>query len=61
MSSSVASVSERLGGSRHPHHGQWPCRETGGHMKINLPVFKDEETKDAVMYQSWHWDVTVYH
>ena len=30
-------------------------------MKINLPVFKDEETKDAVTYQSWHWDVTVYH
>ena len=37
------------------------CRETGGHMKINLPVFKDEDTKDAVMYQSWCWDITVYH
>ena len=25
-------------------------------MKINLPVFKDEDTKDAVTYQSWRWD-----
>ena len=30
-------------------------------MKINLLVFKDEDTKDAVTYQSWHWDLTVYH
>ena len=30
-------------------------------MKINLPVFKDEDTKDAVTYQSWCWDLTVYH
>ena len=30
-------------------------------MKINLPVFKDEDTKDFITYQSWHWDVTVYH
>ena len=35
--------------------------EPGGHLKINLPVFKDEDTKDAIMYQSWHWDLTVYH
>ena len=21
---------------------------------------KDEDTKDAIMYQSWHWDLTVY-
>ena len=27
------------------------------HMKINLPIFKDE---DAVTYQSWRWDLTVY-
>ena len=26
-------------------------------MKINLPIFKD---KDAVTYQSWRWDLTVY-
>ena len=30
-------------------------------MKINLPVFKDEDKKDAVTYQSWHWDKMVYH
>ena len=59
-SSSVASVSERLGVSRHPHHGWWPHRETGGHVKINLLVFKDEDTKDAITYQSWCWDITVY-
>ena len=29
-------------------------------MKINLPVFKDEDTKDAITYQSWHCDLTVY-
>ena len=29
-------------------------------MKINLLVFKDEDTKDAIMYQSWHQDLTVY-
>ena len=26
-------------------------------MKINLPVFKDE---DAVTYQSWRWDLTMH-
>ena len=30
-------------------------------MKINLPIFKDEDTKDAITYQSWRWDLTVYH
>ena len=29
-------------------------------MKINLPVFKDEDSKDTVTYQSWRWDLTVY-
>ena len=29
-------------------------------MKINLPVFKDEDAKDAVTYQSWRWDLKVY-
>ena len=47
-SSSVSSLSEGLGGFRHPHHGQWPHREPEGHMTINLPVFNDEDTKDAV-------------
>ena len=30
-------------------------------MKINLPTLKDEDAKDAVTYQSWRWDLTVYH
>ena len=36
----------------------WPSvlQESRGHMKINLPVFKDENTKDAVTYQSWCWN-----
>ena len=29
-------------------------------MKINLPIFKDEDAKDAVTHQSWRWDLTVY-
>ena len=29
-------------------------------MKINLPIYKDEDTKDAVTYQSWRGDLTVY-
>ena len=56
-SSSVSSMSGRWGGLRYPHHGRYPCWEPGGHMKINLPVFKDEDTKDAVTYQSWHCDL----
>ena len=29
-------------------------------MKINLPIFKDVDTKDAGTYQSWRWDLTMY-
>ena len=29
-------------------------------MKINLPIFTDENAKDAVTYQSWRWDLTVH-
>ena len=29
-------------------------------MKINLPIFKNKDAKDAVTYQSWRWDLTVY-
>ena len=54
-------MSERLGGFSHPCHGRHPLREPGGHIKINLQVFKDEDTKYAITYQSWHWDLTVYH
>ena len=30
-------------------------------MNINLPVFKDKDTKDAVTYQSWYWELAMYH
>ena len=30
------------------------------HMKINLPIIKDEDAKDALTYQSWRWDLMVY-
>ena len=29
-------------------------------MKINVPIFKDKDAKDAVTYQSWRWDLTMY-
>ena len=45
--SSVSSQSDRSEGSWHSQHGRW-CRETGAHMKINLPIFKDEDAKDVV-------------
>ena len=60
-SSWVSLRSKTLGGSRHPCHGQQPHQESRGHMKINLPVFKDEDTKDTITYQSWQWDLTMYH
>ena len=34
-------------------------KRKGAHMKINLPVFKDDDAKDAVTYLSWKWDLTV--
>ena len=35
--------------------------EARAHMKINLPIFKDEDAKDTMTYQSWRWDLMVYH
>ena len=29
-------------------------------MKINLPIFKDEDTKDALTYQSWRWQPVIH-
>ena len=57
--SSMSSISDRLEGSWHSWHGR-QCGEVGAHVKINLRVFKDEDAKDAVTYQSWRWDLTVY-
>ena len=59
-SSSMSSRSDRSRGSRHQQQG-WCCQEPGGHMKINLPIFKNDNKKDAITYQSWHWDIMVYH
>ena len=52
----MSSMSDRSEGSQH----SWCGRQHRGHMKINLPVFKDKDAKDAVTYQSWRWDLTVY-
>ena len=59
MASSMSSRSDRSDGSQHSQRGRWHW-EDGAHMKINLPVFKDEDAKDAVTYQSWRWDLMVY-
>ena len=56
--SSVSSQSDCLDGSRHSRWGRRHWEKS--HMKINLPIFKDEDTKDAVTYQSWRWNLTVY-
>ena len=29
-------------------------------MKVYLPIFKDEKTKDAVTYHSWWWDIAIF-
>ena len=57
---SLMSLSDRSKGSRHSQQGRWHW-EAGAHMKINLPVFRDKDAKDAVTYQSWMWDLMVYH
>ena len=59
MASLMSSRSDRSDGSQHPRWGRWHW-EDGACMKINLPIFKDEDAKDAVAYQSWRWDLTVY-
>ena len=58
MASSISSHSDHLDGSRHSRWGRRHREET--RMKINLPIFKDEDAKDAVTYQSWRWDLTMY-
>ena len=58
MVSSISSRSDHSDGSGHSRQGRRHREETC--MKINLPIFKDEDAKDAVTYQSWRWDLTVY-
>ena len=58
MASSISSCSDCLDGSGCSRQGRRHQEETC--MKINLPIFKDEDAKDTVTYQSWRWDLTVY-
>ena len=58
--SSMSSLSDRSEGSRCPWQGR-QCGENAAHMKINIPVFKDKDTKDTMTYHSWRWDLMVYH
>ena len=53
-------LSDQLEGSRCPWRGR-QCGEAGAHMEINLPIFTDDDAKDAVTYQIWRWDLTVQH
>ena len=57
--SSMSSSSDQSDGSRCSRQGRWYW-DGGACMKINLPIFKDEDTKDAVTYQSWRWDLIMY-
>ena len=58
MASFRSSQSDHSDGSGHSRWDRRRWEET--RMKINLPIFKDEDAKDAVTYQSWRWDLTVY-
>ena len=51
VASLMSSQSDHSNRSGHSRHGRRHREET--HMKINLPIFKDEDAKDAVTYQSW--------
>ena len=55
----MSSLSDRSEGSWHPQQGKW-CGKAWAHMTIDLLIFKDEDAKDAVTYQSWRWDLMVY-
>ena len=59
MASSMLARSNQSDRSRHSRQGR-RHQEEGAHMKINLPIFKDKDAKDAVTYQSWGWDLMVY-
>ena len=46
---------------RGSREGNWAGRTGRGlRLKVNLPIFKDERTKDAVTYCSWQWDVAIF-
>ena len=43
--------------SRESNQSVWAGR--GLRVKVNLLIFKDEKTKDAVTYHSWWWAVAI--
>ena len=51
--STVTRTSDSSHGSAHLGRDPW--------MKVNLPIFKDEKTKDALTYQCWWWDMAIFH
>ena len=55
----MSSRFDRSDRSQHSQQGRQHQKD-GAHMKKNLPVFKDEDAKDTVTYQSWRWDLMVY-
>ena len=58
MVSSVSSQSDCSDRSRHSRQGRRLQEETC--MKINFPIVKDNDAKDAVTYNGWRWDLMVY-
>ena len=44
--------------SKESNWSVWPGR--GIREKVNLPIFKDEKTKDVVTYHSWQWDIAIF-
>ena len=36
----------------------WPAWP--GRVKVNLPIFKDEKTKDAITHHSWQWGIAIF-
>ena len=53
LCSIVMRASSSSNGSVHLGGGLW--------VKVNLPVFKDEKSKDTITYSSWEWDVAIFH
>ena len=44
--------------SRESNRPVWGGR--GLRVKVNVPIFKDEKSKDCVTYHSWWWDIAIF-
>ena len=51
--------STMMRGSGEGNQPVWPGR--GLRVKVNLPIFKDEKTKDVVTYHSWQLEGVIFH